>query len=113
MASLSGTDGKQMVEIALLSLGPFAMAAAATILLVFQLWLFVKKPGYRWLGWGAGISLAAAVYGLATFFQFNSAAGTENRIPELFQYSTILFLVQALCSYQVLLLHFPPRLYLF
>jgi PAS domain S-box-containing protein len=77
------------------SAGSLAVAAVGLVFALFQGWVALRRPEFAWNSWGAAISLAAAVYSLAVFLQFNLPAGGLTRIVERIQFSAFLGLVAA------------------
>ncbi|MEW5734796.1 MAG: PAS domain S-box protein [Thermodesulfobacteriota bacterium] len=81
------------------SAGSLCVSAVALLATVFTAYIYKKRPGAQWIAWGSSLSLAAFIYGLAVFFQYNLPAGRANRLCELVQYSSFLLLVHGLYGF--------------
>jgi PAS domain S-box-containing protein len=79
------------------SAGPFAVAVLALIMAFLQVLLLVRKPTFKWYGWGAAISLSGVVYAIGIFGEYNTPAGAVNRFAGILEFSAIVFLIH--CSY--------------
>jgi PAS domain S-box-containing protein len=97
-------------RIGLASAGSLSVAVIAFFFFIFQAWIYLKGPAFKWSKWGAALSLAATIYSVAVFVQFNAAAGPINHIAELFQYSTFIILLHSVYGFTFTYLDIrPPR----
>lgn len=62
-----------------------------------QAMLLLRKPKFRWYGWGAAISLSGLFYAVGIFLEYNTPAGPLNRFAGILEFSAIVFLIH--CSY--------------
>ncbi len=97
-------------NIVLSSAGSLSVAVIALFFFIFQAWIFIKGPPFKWSKWGAVLSLATSIYSVAVFIQFNSPPGKINYLAELFQYSTFIILVHSIYGFTLSYLELkPPR----
>jgi PAS domain S-box-containing protein len=81
------------------SAGTLAVAAVAFFFFIFQTWVSVKRPEFRWNRWGAALTLVTVIYSVAVFIQFNTPANALNHLSELFQYATFIFLLHSVYGF--------------
>ena len=97
--------------IVLSSAGSLSVAVIALFFFIFQGWIYLKGPLFKWSKWGALLSLASSIYALTVFIQFNSSPNLANQIAELFQYSAFVLLVHSLYGFTFTYLEIKPRRY--
>ena len=97
--------------IVLSSAGSLSVAVIALFFFIFQGWIYLKGPLFKWSKWGALLSLASSIYALTVFIQFNSSPNLANHIAELFQYSAFVLLVHSLYGFTFTYLEIKPRRY--
>ncbi|NNL75847.1 MAG: PAS domain S-box protein, partial [Desulfobacterales bacterium] len=97
-------------NIGLASAGSLSVAVIAFFFFIFQAWIYLKGPAFKWSKWGAALSLAATIYAVAVFVQFNAVPGRINHIAELFQYSALILLLHSVYGFTFTYLDIrPPR----
>jgi PAS domain S-box-containing protein len=87
------------------------VAVIALFFFIFQGWIYLKGPLFKWSKWGALLSLATSIYALTVFIQFNSPPSLTNHIAELFQYSAFLLLVHSVYGFTFTYLEIKTRQY--
>jgi len=97
--------------IVLSSAGSLSVAVIALFFFIFQGWIYLKGPLFKWSKWGALLSLASSIYALTVFIQFNSSPNLANHIAKLFQYSAFVLLVHSLYGFTFTYLEIKPRRY--
>jgi hypothetical protein len=99
-------------SIKLASAGSLSVAVIAFFFFIFQAWIYLKGPAFKWSRWGAALSLATTIYSVAVFVQFNAAPGRISHIAELFQYSTFIILLHCVYGFTFTYLDIRPPRYL-
>jgi PAS domain S-box-containing protein len=97
--------------IVLSSAGSLSVAVIALFFFIFQGWIYLKGPLFKWSKWGALLSLASSIFALTVFIQFNSSPNLVNHIDELFQYSAFVLMVHSLYGFTFTYLEIKPRRY--
>ncbi|MFC1578315.1 PAS domain S-box protein, partial [Thermodesulfobacteriota bacterium] len=98
-------------DIVLSSAGSLSVAVTALFFFIFQGWLYLKGPLFKWSKWGALLSLATFIYAVTVFIQFNSSPSLTNHIVELFQYSVLILLVHSIYGFTFTYLEIKPGRY--
>ncbi|MHC4457800.1 MAG: ATP-binding protein [Planctomycetota bacterium] len=81
------------------SAGTLAVATVAFFFFIFQAWVSVKRPEFRWNRWGAALTLVTVIYSVAVFVQFNTPANALNHLSELFQYASFMILLHSVYGF--------------
>lgn len=81
------------------SAGTLSVSVVATLFGIFQGWISLKQRDLMWNRWGAMLSFTIAIYSFSVFIQFNTSATQLNRISELIQYTTFIFLIHSLYGF--------------
>ena len=98
-------------DIVLSSAGSLSVAVIALFFFIFQGWIYLKGPLFKWSKWGALLSLATFIYAVTVFIQFNSSPSLTNHIAELFQYSMFILLVHSIYGFTFTYLEIKPGRY--
>ena len=95
-------------NIVLSSAGSLAVAVIALFFFIFQAWIYLRGPAFKWSKWGAALSLATSIYSFAVFVQFNTASNQTNHLAELLQYSTFIILIHSAYGFTFTYLEIKP-----
>ncbi|MFO7686414.1 MAG: ATP-binding protein [Desulfobacterales bacterium] len=99
-------------DIVLHSAGSVSVAVLALIMAIFQIILFLRKPEFKWYGWGASISLLGMLYGIGIFLEYNTPAGPLNRFAGLLEFTAIIFLIHCIYGFSFSYLELAAKRYL-
>jgi len=87
------------------------VAILALLMLILQAVFFLRKPQFKWFGWGAAISFSAMFYAIGIFLEYNTAPGSLNRFAGLLEYTAVICLVHGLYGFTFSYLEIESRLY--
>jgi PAS domain S-box-containing protein len=78
------------------SAGSLTVAVLGFLMVILQVFLRVKNPSFKWVGWSASISFSGMAYAVGIFLEYNTPSGGLNRFGGVLEFAALVFLIHSL-----------------